>query len=251
LPAGTSLTNWTFSKPYKVPAEEELYNVVVIAELNCDVNPGDNISNIAECVDLNDIELLEIITPSGQQPDNVGDAIILTVKLKNNSPFDPFTGIRINAVVDNVPLTTGVVDLIAGEDIVYSFPAYTVPAVSEYTIKVFVDRVDIYPHNDTLTTKRQTNNGIPNLSNTEFALGQNIPNPAKENTRIEYNIPEDGQVIFTVYTITGQTLYIEKRDANSGRNNIEFNTINLTNGIYYYSMEYKGERLVKKMTIRK
>ena len=80
---------------------------------------------------------------------------------------------------------------------------------------------------------------------------QNIPNPAQDNTLITYHIPEDGQVIFTVYSITGQTLHIEKQDARSGKNNIEFNTISLANGIYYYSMEYKGERLVKKITIRK
>jgi hypothetical protein len=84
--------------------------------------------------------------------------------------------------------------------------------------------------------------------NSVFTLGQNIPNPAKENTRIEYNISSDGEVIFTVYSITGQTLYVEKIDAYSGKNSINFNTVNLANGIYYYSLEYNGERLVKKMT---
>ena len=250
LRAGASLP-YTFPEAYNVPVEEQ-YNVVVRAELNCDVDISDNINNIVECVDMNDIELLELVTSNGPQPDNVGDAVNLTVKLKNNSPYDAFTGIKIHATIDNVPLPTGTVNLTAGQDTIYKFTSpYTVPAMSEYTIKVFVERVDIYQRNDTLTEKRKTNNGTLDISNTSFALGQNVPNPAADNTRIAYSIPNDGQVIFTVYTITGQTLHVEKRDASSGKNNIEFNTINLANGIYYYSIEYNGERLMKKMTIRR
>jgi hypothetical protein len=111
--------------------------------------------------------------------------------------------------------------------------------------------MDHYPSDDTLRAARNTNNRIVDRTGSGFALGQNIPNPAKDNTRIEYSIPNDGQVIFTVYTIMGQTLHIENKEAYSGKNELEYNTINLSNGIYYYSMEYKGERLVKKMIIRK
>ena len=131
---------------------------------------------------------------------------------------------------------------------------YEVPNAQNYTITVFVaDSKDVNHKNDTIRTDRcaKEGEGIPNFDRTNFALGQNIPNPAKENTRIAYSLPEDGQVVFTVYTITGQALFVEKREAVSGKNEIEFNTQNLANGVYYYAMEYKGERLVKKMTIRK
>jgi len=46
-------------------------------------------------------------------------------------------------------------------------------------------------------------------------------------------------------------LHIEKNDSHSGKNEIEFSTVNLAAGVYFYSMEYKGERLVKRMTVRK
>jgi hypothetical protein len=138
-----------------------------------------------------------------------------------------------------------------GADTNYKFPTKdVVPTEDYYTIKVFIDSVDKYLSNDTVI-EYCYNDGIIVLANARFILGQNIPNPAKDNTRIDYSIPTDGQVIFTVYTVTGQALHIEKRDSYSGDNHIEFNTINLASGVYYYSMEYKGERLVKKMTIRK
>ena len=92
---------------------------------------------------------------------------------------------------------------------------------------------------------------VANHNAANFSLGQNIPNPAKDNTRIAYRIPSDREVIFTVYSITGQTLYVEKKDSYAGKNDIVFSTSNLSNGIYYYSIEYGGERLVKKMTVWK
>jgi hypothetical protein len=250
LQTGTSREH--FFANYDVP-DEDIYSVRAIAELTCDIEPSNNRHNILECVDWNDIEVVEIISPNNPPPDNVGDAVSLAVKVKNNNPRTAVTNIKIHAIVNNVPLTVGTIPNLAPDDTTtYTFtPSYTVPAVPQYDIKVFVENKDSYPYNDTITSTRQTNVGIPTFNGAGFALGQNIPNPAKDNTRIDYSIPADGQVIFTVYTVTGQALHSEKRDTHSGKNSIEFNTINLANGIYYYSMEYKGERLVKKMTIRK
>ena len=146
-----SSQNLTFAKTYTVP-NEETYNVVVKAKLECDVYLYDNEHNIMECAEVDTVDI------------------------------DDSTGIR-----------------------------------------------DYY--------------------SPTFSLGQNIPNPADENTRIEYSIPEDGQIIFTVYSITGQILHVEKKDSPAGKNNLKYNTAGLANGVYYYSMEYKGERLVKKMSV--
>ncbi len=51
--------------------------------------------------------------------------------------------------------------------------------------------------------------------------------------------------------INNQILYKEEIEASSGTHYVEFNTAGLSNGIYYYSMEYQGQRIVKKMTIQK
>jgi hypothetical protein len=252
-------TTFTFKESFTVPVEES-YNVVVKAELDSDVNPSDNINTIIECVARNDddIALIKLFRPAGYC-DCLDVKIYLGVAIKNWSLDKTFDSVVIHAVISDgySPNTTltNMIPYIAPDTILnYMFAEYyTVPYAANYTINVFIDNIDDNPLNDTLRVVRPTClcSDIANHNAKDFILGQNIPNPAKDNTQIEYNIPSDGQVIFTVYSITGQTLHIEKKDVHSGKNNIEFNISNLANGIYYYSMEYKGERLVKKMTIQK
>jgi hypothetical protein len=254
LQAGTSRTT-SFTRSYVVP-KDDYYGVTVYAELGCDAYKMDNKHSIMECVDRNDIRVIRITKPDDPY-DNVGASINLAVEIRNESQSIPYDNVVVHAEIldgdsrlDLISETINRLYLDSTMNYVFAKP-YTVPALFNYTIKVYIDKRDINPFNDTITTIRNTNNKTIDYNAKGFALGQNIPNPAKDNTRIDYSIPNDGQVIFTVYTITGQTLHIENQDANSGKNSIEFNTINLANGIYYYSMEYKGERLVKKMTIRK
>ena len=242
---------------YTAPSDRNnvTYNIVARAELNCDAKQNDNQDVIQECVDGKDISLLELLSPSGLS-DPIGESIYPQVKIANLSPYDHFGEVDIHARISAAGMSdillNGSFNIPPDDTITYTFTSsYKVPNVSKYTITVFIDRVDIYSKNDTITRERQAAPGIITIADNGFALGQNIPNPANDNTYIEYYLPEDGQLIFTVYTITGQILHTETKEATSGKSKLEFNTINLANGIYYYSMEYKGERLVKKMTIRK
>ncbi|MDR1180872.1 MAG: T9SS type A sorting domain-containing protein, partial [Bacteroidales bacterium] len=69
-------------------------------------------------------------------------------------------------------------------------------------------------------------------------------------TRIEYNIPETGDVIFYVHSVSGQLLYSQTIEAASGKQSLELNTSSFAAGIYFYSIEYKGQRLVKRMIVQ-
>jgi len=250
LPAGASKQNYVFAHPYNVPMEEQ-YSVVVRAELSCDAYIADNFHNLPECVDF-DIAVLDILKPDSEC-EKPGDSINITAKISNKSPY-PTAVLHAQILNGNNILTTftETINIPIDKVIEYTFPKpYVVPSIKNYTMKVFISKLDERTSNDTVTKLRTTDLKTIDYDVKRFVLGQNIPNPAQYNTRIEYNIPEDGQVIFTVYTITGQTLYTEKKDAYAGKNEMEFNTISFANGIYYYAMEYKGERLVKKMTIRK
>jgi len=256
LQAGNERTLF-FAQNYTVP-KEAFYNIVVSAELDCDIYQSDNTDiMITECVDLDDIAVVALLNPPAGSIDDVGSIINLEVRVENLSPIKTYPIVIINAhITDEISFDTVFTELITNLEAEttrdYKFNAsYSVPAASSYMITVFVNSEDNYLLNDTITVIRQTVVGVSDYSITDFSLGQNIPNPAQENTRIEYSIPTDGQVIFTVYSITGQTLYIEKKDAYSGKNDIKFNTANLADGVYFYSMEYNGERLVKRMTIRK
>jgi hypothetical protein len=247
----------TFTQTYTIP-KEEYYTVVVRAILACDVDISDNSDRMMECVDLDDIEVFELITPSGNI-DIVGSAITLEIRLVNNSLGKTFPKVDVNAQIIgdgfNTPVAGGSVTYFKwGDTVIHKFTSlYAVPAVEKYTIKVYIDRVDLYPSNDTITEERNTDyeGGIAKISGTGLSLGQNIPNPAKENTRIDYIVPTDGEVLFAVYSITGQTLYSETVTSVAGEHRWEFNTSHLAIGIYYYSMTFNGEKLVKKMTIQR
>jgi hypothetical protein len=97
-----------------------------------------------------------------------------------------------------------------------------------------------------------SNIGIDNLreANIAFSLSQNIPYPANSTTRIDYTIPEAGEVIFHVHSINGQLLYSKTIEAPRGNQSIELNTTTLSAGVYFYSMEYKGQRIVKRMSVK-
>ena len=86
---------------------------------------------------------------------------------------------------------------------------------------------------------------------TRWNLGQNIPNPAKNITRIPYSIPNDGNVEFTLYSIAGQSLHTEIVSSVQGDNELEFNVSGLSSGIYFYSLIYNNQQLTRKMVVKK
>ncbi len=82
-------------------------------------------------------------------------------------------------------------------------------------------------------------------------MEQNIPNPANTVTIIRYSILESDEIIFRIHSMNGKLLYNKTIQSVSGINAIEIKTSGLPAGIYMYSMEYKGQRIVKRMSIKR
>jgi len=112
---------------------------------------------------------------------------------------------------------------------------------------------DVYAANDQICkTVAITFPGIDEHSNSnDLWLGQNIPNPSNGLTTINFNLPQAGEVNFNITDLLGQVVYSTQSKELAGKHKIEFNTNNLSDGVYYYSIEYNGKRLVKKMLISK
>ncbi|MDQ3019904.1 MAG: T9SS type A sorting domain-containing protein [Bacteroidota bacterium] len=86
--------------------------------------------------------------------------------------------------------------------------------------------------------------GVP----TRFNLSQNYPNPFNPSTKIDFEIPKDGNVNLYVYDNTGKqvsTLVSEFRTA--GYYTVQFNALNLASGIYYYKIQYSGDQSFEKV----
>ena len=143
-------------------------------------------------------------------------------------------------------------DITAGAYIDYEFPqAFTVPQEDDFVITAFVNNVDTKIDNDTLVATIRTNVGIHNGDADGISLSQNVPNPADNQAAVRYSIPQDGIVMFSILNVAGQVLYTQEVEAAAGTNSIVFNTENLAAGIYFYTMDFQGQRLMKKMVIRK
>jgi hypothetical protein len=207
---------------------------------------------------MKDLSVVSIDHPSGTI-DNTGSSVQVKATLRNRSDVDDFRNARIGVLVKNSQGTqtasfSEMRTIGALATVNHTFTqSYTVPNDSVYYLTVYVDHYDNYLSNDTMTTKRYTNVGISSIGESNmFTLGQNIPNPANanENTRINYSLPEAGEVIFHVHSISGQLLYSKTIEAQRGAQSIELNTAVLSAGVYFYSMEYKGERIVKRMSVR-
>ncbi len=255
FPVGQELT-YTFTKAYIVP-EDETYNVEVIVSPLCD-NNFKYVNYVTECVDLTDIELVSFVVPEDNADcSNVGDKQNVTVKISNKNPNVDMSGITIHAIISsngnqiNAWRTT-IDEISAGTSIDFTFAqSFTIPEENDYTIDVYIDKVDDANNNDTLSITKCINLGISETDINTIGMSQNIPNPANEMAIVNYTIPSQGKVVFTIASITGQILHTQEVESEAGVNSIEFNTANLAAGIYFYTMDFNGQRLTKKMTIKK
>ena len=97
--------------------------------------------------------------------------------------------------------------------------------------------------------------GVSEHSQSDLAfLGQNYPNPFSENTTITYGIYQDGDVLLSIFDVSGRRIQtLEDTYRPRGRYTVSFNNTSLEPGIYYYQLEYRGSGSVfsetKKMII--
>jgi hypothetical protein len=264
IAAGDSLSNFILTDAYIVPWIS-IYGILVEV-MGCDSAKIHASMYISEFVNTDDLELLRIDNPSGNGLDTIGSQIYVKITLYNNSMVNYFQGVKATVelklpdgtlagypygeiIPNNIPLAV---------DTSYTFTqAYTVPDDSVYTLTVFLtdiygNPIDHFRTNDTARITRGTINstiGIINMDRNAISMEQNIPNPATGTTRIDYSLPTDGEVTFHVYTISGQELLNKVVETTSGKHSIELNTTHLASGIYFYSMEFKGQRIVKRMSV--
>lgn len=93
------------------------------------------------------------------------------------------------------------------------------------------------------------------LSNKDMVWGvYNFPNPASLKTFFTFYLLNDHEVELSVYTVSGKKVWSKKQICYSGFNKIEWELIDdfgreLSNGVYYYSLQIGKEKIFKKMAI--
>ena len=103
-------------------------------------------------------------------------------------------------------------------------------------------------------------NYIPEITNISYTpplpehyyLSQNYPNPFNPVTRIDYELPISGYTTLMVYDVLGRniaTLVNEFKEA--GFYNLNFNSENLSSGVYFYTLNSKSFTRTNKMIVIK
>jgi len=87
-------------------------------------------------------------------------------------------------------------------------------------------------------------------TNEEIKLFQNKPNPWSSSTEITYYLPQQENVIITVYDINGKMIYQEQKRAQKGMNSIILSKEDvLLEGVLYYELIADNARYVQKMVV--
>ena len=124
-----------------------------------------------------------------------------------------------------------------------------------------VDKICIssYPYLPTLRGEDAVNLCVPEITSIGedktnpvdyYALGQNYPNPFNPSTIISYNLPEKSLVTLKVYDVLGReivTLVNEEKPA--GKYRINFDSVGLKSGVYFYQLKAKNFSEKKKMIL--
>ena len=85
-----------------------------------------------------------------------------------------------------------------------------------------------------------------------YSLNQNYPNPFNPSTVISYSVPEKSFVSLKVYNVLGKEVAsLVNNQEEAGIHQINFNAMNLSSGIYFYTIRAGNFTATKKLMLLK
>ena len=83
-----------------------------------------------------------------------------------------------------------------------------------------------------------------------FVVKQNVPNPFRDATSIQFVLPIKDEVVFDVHNVKGDLIYSNKQIYPAGRNTIDFvRQSQMVSGVYYYTITSSESSATFKMII--
>ncbi len=85
-----------------------------------------------------------------------------------------------------------------------------------------------------------------------FVLQQNFPNPFNPTTRIQFSIPGSGFVRVVVRDILGREVKtLAASVLSAGLHAVAWDGVGASSGVYFYSVEFGGKKLTRRMMLLK
>ncbi|MEO8211064.1 MAG: T9SS type A sorting domain-containing protein [bacterium] len=87
----------------------------------------------------------------------------------------------------------------------------------------------------------------------KYQLSQNYPNPFNPVTKIDFELPNDGEVSINIFDMSGREIMtiFNNKFHNAGFYTVEFNGEGLSTGVYFYEMKIDNFREIRKMVLVK
>jgi len=107
-------------------------------------------------------------------------------------------------------------------------------------------RIDAYAALQSIITSVDDDNSVP----VAFSLSQNYPNPFNPSTVIDYSVPQNELVKLKIYDILGNEITTLVNELKSpGNYRVEFDSKNLSSGVYFYRIIAGSFQEVRKMIL--
>lgn len=245
--APDSVTAFVFSNTF---TPVSLYNICAFTALQTD----QFLFNDTLCKQVNlyfpqfDVAIVEILSPSSETEQgvyvNVSVKVINTgdVNVHNLKFVYDLDSLRVEENWNGILQPT--------EEINYYFQTGFYPLQGNYVLCASVFHIDdMNSNNDTICKNITDVTSIDFVIVDGFVLGQNVPNPANSKTVIPLYLPKDGTINFQLSNVLGQVLINENSLKQKGKNLIELDINKLKAGIYFYSVEFDNQVIVKKLVV--
>lgn len=198
-----------------------------------------------------DIAIGQIVTPGDTTKASHNSAVSVYLK---NLGSNTITSVPMKYSINNIiwAQETASVSIVSGDSALYTFTNTYTNVLGNYTLCIVADLPSDGDTTNDFSCKQvfgKNDVGIENFVEANFKLMQNIPNPAKGNTRFEFETPASGKLNFSIVNTLGQEVIGREISAIQGLNKIELELSGLSQGIYYYSIEMEGHRLTRKLIV--
>lgn len=94
-----------------------------------------------------------------------------------------------------------------------------------------------------------THVGIVDSRKFNFDVTGNFPNPAQQYTDITITSKDDANARISLMNMVGANVVTDKIHLFPGENNYRLNTSNLSNGVYFYTIDNGAQKITKKIIV--
>ncbi len=109
-------------------------------------------------------------------------------------------------------------------------------------------QIDFNGNYEYFSLLNEVNIGIP----AQYSLSQNYPNPFNPSTKIDFQLPSDGNVSIKLYDISGkEVLQLMNEQRAAGYYTVDLNSASLSSGIYFYTISSGNFVNTKKLMVVK